>query len=67
MKYIEAIAVLNGKNCKGTVNIKELGNNMGLEFTGDLQILNRVYTDFIFTKQEILKKDVKVVAFISIR
>ena len=26
----EAIAVLKGKNCKGTVNIKELGNNMGL-------------------------------------
>ena len=36
MKHIEAIAVLNGKNCKGTVNIKELGNNMGLEFTVEL-------------------------------
>ena len=32
MKPIEAIAVLNGKNCKGSVNIKELGSNQGLEF-----------------------------------
>lgn len=36
MKHIEAIAVLNGKNCKGTINIKELGNNAGLEFTVEL-------------------------------
>ena len=66
MKHIEAIAVLNGKNCKGTVNIKELGNNMGLEFTVELTNLKPGLHGFHIHEAGNLKKDVKVAVFISI-
>lgn len=46
MKSIEAIAVFDSKNCKGTVNITELENGNGLEFKVNLENLTPGYHGF---------------------